>query len=102
MTDIEPRELLRLVLGGELDPIAAAEQVLSKGPFLFGQIGIGVDLVETSPLEALRFQAFMGRLTWTLLGGPGMPGLAEPTTLEAYRDFFVSSMAQLDDADPSP
>jgi hypothetical protein len=102
VTDLESSELLRMVLSGELDPLVAAERVVATGPFFFGQIGIGVELAQASPSEALRFQAFMGRLTWSLFGGAGLTGLTEPATLEEYREFFVRSMALLDEPDRAP
>ena len=100
MTQTDADRIVRLVLSGELDPVAAASQLRASGEFMIGAAGVGLDTAMASPEEALRLQAFMGRLMWLLLAEAGTSGLNEPTTLEEYRDFLLRLLQQDDDSPP--
>jgi hypothetical protein len=100
MTQTDADRIVRLVVSGDLDPIAAASQLRASGAFMIGAAGVGIDTVTASPLEGLRLQAFMGRLMWLLLADAGSSGLIEPTTLEEYRDFLLRLLEQDDDRQP--
>lgn len=96
MTETGAQQIVRLVLSGDLDPIVAAEQLLASGGFMVGTAGFSVDIGGVTPDEALRFQAFMGRLMWEMVAG-GALGLPKPATLEEYRDFFARAMTHDDE-----
>ncbi|HET9513975.1 MAG TPA: hypothetical protein VFO95_08595 [Gemmatimonadales bacterium] len=82
--------ILREVISGTLDPIAAADELVAAGELPIG--GLGVDLGMVEPEQALRLQALMGRLFWRMLNDAGAVGLPEPDGIEGYREFLAQNM----------
>lgn len=79
---------------GALDPIAAADQLVSTGELPTG--GFGVDQGMVEPEQALRLQALMGRLFWRMLNDAGAV-VPEPEGIEGYREFLAQTMGEDDD-----
>ncbi len=92
MTDRDLDQVLRQVLDGDVDPIAAADELRVQGHVMIGWVG--ADLGEARPEQTLRYQALMGRLLWLFLTEGGALTLSEPAGLEGYRDFFVTSVVE--------
>jgi len=95
--EADPRQILDRVPSGDLDPIAAADQLRAGGQFMTG--GVGLDTAMASPEETLRFQTMMGRLMWLFLVEAAGTDLPEPTSHEEYRDLLSRSITAEDESD---
>lgn len=95
MSPEEGSDLVRQVLSGALDPLAAAERLhtANRGD----EFGFGLDLQAAGPEGAARLEVMMGRLLWLTLRGAGVD-FPEPRSQDDYRSLLAQSMDEDDDA----